>query len=256
MNHLICRLSCAFSASLLLGLGHGAQAQQPSGVAISRSQSAVPTDFSGVWESVGVDFVLIPEASGQLTPEAQRWADLAEGKTDTDRDDPARFCLAKGMPWTMLIRARTYPVEIVQYPDRLFMTFELYDMFRNIRVGGPAMPEGYPSSPNGWSTARWEGKALVIETTGLPEVSPLGRFQRSEATRITERWTLRDDPKLGQVIDVDMTIEDPAIYAVPAKARQVLKRSAPGTVPGGYNCTLSQWNDYVVTRNKELEIGE
>ena len=218
------------------------------------SEAPAHTDFSGVWEAAGIQFVVLPEVSGQLTEDAQRMADLAADQLVPQEDDPARFCVTKGMPWTMLIRARNYPVEIVQYPDRLFMIFELWDQFRNIVVDGPPVPANYPPSPNGWSTARWEGTTLVIETRGLSELHPLGRFRRSEETVITERWSLREDATFGQVIDVEMSVDDPVAYSTPAIVRQVLKRSPEGVVPGGYNCAIAQWNDYVDARNTEMGI--
>jgi hypothetical protein len=49
-----------------------------------------------------------------------------------------------------------------------------------------------------------------------------------------------------------MEIDDPQAYAAPALARQVLKRSPEGTVPGGYNCPIALWNDYVDARNQEM----
>lgn len=214
------------------------------------------TDFSGVWESARIDLVLLPEVSGQLTPEAQQLAEIAAQHGRPQEDDPARFCVVKGMPWSMLIRARNYPVEVIQYPDRIFMVFELYDQFRNIRIDGPPVPDNYPPSPNGWSTARWDGEALVIETTGLSELSPLGRFRRSEETRITERWVRRADAEFGEVIEIIMQIDDPQAYSTPALARQVLKRSPAGVVPGGYNCAITLWNDYVATRNVEMGLTQ
>lgn len=134
--------------------------------------------------------------------------------------------------------------------------FRVYDQFRNIRIDGPPKPDGDPHSSNGWSTARWEKNALVIETTGLSWLNPLGNFRRSEETRITERWILRDDPEFGQVIDVNMLVDDPASYSTPAHVRQVLKRSTPGGVPEGDNCALSLWNDYVETRKQEMGLSD
>lgn len=230
--------------------------QAQDGVATASEQRASHTDFSGVWESARIDLVLLPEVSGQLTPEAQQLADLAAQHARPQEDDPARFCVVKGMPWTMLIRARNYPVEVIQYPDRVFMVFELYDQFRNIRIDGPPVPDNYPPSPNGWSTAHWDGETLVIETTGMSELAPLGRFRRSEETRITERWVRRADVEFGEVIEITMQIDDPQAYSTPALARQVLKRSPAGVVPGGYNCPIAQWNDYVAARNEEMSGGQ
>lgn len=240
----------ALSAPLAAGTDAGGEAVAEAPPAAARA------DYSGVWETARLELVVLPEVAGSMTPEAQARADLFRKRFDPAADDTAKVCMIKGMPWTMLSRARNYPVEIVQYPDRIFMTFELYDQFRQIRIGGPQMPEGYGPSPNGWSVAHWDGDDLVIETAGLTALNPLGVIQRGWDARITEHWHLRDDAEFGKVIQVDMTIEDPDVFASPAHARQVLKRSPEGVVPGGYNCSTALWDDRMEERKAELGIIE
>jgi hypothetical protein len=219
------------------------------------AKAAVP-DFSGVWEMAKLELVLLPEVAGAatLTPEAKAARDQFEQKFDKAIDDPAKVCLIKGMPWTMLTRARNYPVEIYQNADRLFMTFELYDQFRSIRINGEGMPAGYPPSPSGWSVAHWEGQTLVIETTGLTELNMTGTMQRSEDAKVTERWNFRDNAEFGRVIDVEMSVEDPAVFTAPAKARQILKKSPEGVRPGGYNCSSALWDEHIERRKAELGL--
>ena len=218
--------------------------------------NAGPVDFSGVWETAKLELVVLPEVAGKMTPEAQARADLFRKLADPVRDDPAKVCLIKGMPWTMLGRARNYPTEIIQYPDRMFLVFELYDQFRQIHLDGTPKPDDFGPSPSGWSVGRWEGQELVVETTGLPVLNTFGVMQRTEEARITERWHLGQHPDYGQVLEVDITVEDPEIFVGPARAHQVFKRSAPGIVPGGYNCSLSLWDDHITARKAELKIKD
>lgn len=217
---------------------------------------AGPVDFSGVWETAKLELVVLPEVAGEMTPEARKRADLFRAKADPVIDDPAKVCLIKGMPWTMLGRARNYPAEIVQYPDRIFMVFELYDQFRQIRLDGAAKPDDFGPSPSGWSVGRWEGQTLVVETTGLPVLNLFGVMQRTEEARITERWHLGNHPEYGQVLEVDILVEDPEIFVTPARARQVFKRSRPGIVPGGYNCSSSLWDDHIERRQATLHLDQ
>lgn len=248
----ILAIPCAFAL-------HGVAVAEPVGKPqppVPASVAAAVPDFSGIWEMAKLEFVVIPEVSGTLTSEAKAKADLFKSRFDPVIDDPAKVCLIKGMPWTMLTRARNYPVEIYQTPDRIFMTFELYDQFRTIRINGQAKPDAYPPSPSGWSVARWEGNVFVTETTGLPALNEIGPVHRSEEAKITERWSFRDDPQFGRVIDVDMTIEDPSVYATPAIAKQVYRKSDPGVVPGGYNCSSALWDDHIERRKAELKIPE
>jgi hypothetical protein len=221
----------------------------------SAPASAANPDFSGVWEGAKRELVILPQMSGTLTPKAKAAADLYRAKFDAVIDDPAKVCLARGMPWTMLSRARNYPVEIYQTTDRIFATFELYDQTRVLRINGPTKSQDYPASPNGWSVAHWDGQALVIETTGLGPLNLVGPVQRGENAKISERWTLRDDPEFGRVLDVEMTVDDPDIYVTPARAHQLFKRSPKGVFPGGYNCSAALWDDHIEHRKAELGIA-
>lgn len=218
--------------------------------------NAGPVDFSGVWETAKLELVVLPEVAGQMTPQANARALQFQKNADPVLDDPAKVCMIKGMPWTMLGRARNYPTEIIQYPDRIFMVFELYDQFRQVRLDGVQKPDDFGPSPSGWSTGRWEGQALVIETTGMGTLNLFGMMQRTEEAKVTEHWQLEQHPDFGQVLVVDMTVEDPEVYATPAKARQIFKRSRPGVVPGGYNCSNSLWDDHIERRKAKLGITE
>jgi hypothetical protein len=78
---------------------------------------------------------------------------------------------------------------------------------------------------------------------------------RSEKADIVERWTLRRDPVLGEVIDIDLTVTDPEIYLQPAKGRQVWKRAPEGTTAGGYNCTQAIWDEHITKRQELISQG-
>lgn len=232
----------ALLATALALTGCGVVPSVPAvGAAASAAPVAARTDFNGVWEIVGLEQVVRPDfGKPPYTPAAQKWVDDYARLMDPKVDDPAQFCDIKGMPWTFLSRARTYPVEIYQTPDRAVMFFEIFDQSRNIRIG-EVTPKNLPTSLNGYSVARWDGASLVITTTSLSERAFPNRELRSEQMTIVERWTRKVDPKNGDVIEIDMDIEDPVIYAKPVKARQILKRAPAGTVVGSYNCTEKLW---------------
>lgn len=207
-----------------------------------------PADFSGVWETADPALVIRPEAgSPPYTPRAQKWIDEFKRLLDPVKDDTAQFCGLQGMPWTMTGRARTYPVEIYQATDRVVMFFEVFDSYRNIRING-AVPANAPSSINGYSVARWDGSSLVITTASLSE-RPYPNLQlRSARAKVTERWTRGTDPVHGDILRVDLEVDDPDIYSRPVIGRKVFKRSAPGTVVGGYDCPERLWQQHVEKR--------
>lgn len=221
------------------------------------ADTSAPTDFSGHWVVVDMTRVVLPEQDaeqyGKFTELAQERIQHYNAHYDPIEDDPANVCLWKGMPWTMLIRARDYPMEVYQSDDRIVLNYELYDMSRNLLIDGSAMPRQRPPSGNGYSTATWEGKTLVVETRGLTATHPISPYHRSEDAVITERWNLVKDDEAGDVITIDITVDDPEIYSTPAKAHQELKRAGPGTVVGGYNCTEALWANYIETRREALE---
>lgn len=251
-------MGAAVALALLASAPLAAQSAVPAAASPLRANlpNAGPIDFSGVWETAKLELVVLPEVAGQMTPEAKARAEQFRQKADPVIDDPAKVCLIKGMPWTMLGRARNYPTEIIQYPDRIFMVFELYDQFRQVRLDGAQKPADFGPAPSGWSVGRWEGQTLVIETTGLPTLNLFGIMQRTEEAKITERWQLEQNAEFGQVLAVDITVEDPEVFAVPARAHQIFKRSKPGVVPGGYNCSLSLWDDHLERRKAAHGITE
>ena len=219
--------------------------------------AAVHPDFSGVWKLADPARVVMPETNGTLTPEAK--ANLEHFRKyykGEDADPAVKVCLAKGMPWTSLIRARDYPVDIYQTKDRVIMTFELYDMYRTIFIDGPPKPDYYPDGPNGYSVGHWEGDTLVIETTGIMPLNPIGPNLRGSDTKIVERWTMKKDPEFGDLIVIDLDQYDPETYVGPAHGHNELARSPAGTVVGGYGCSASLWDAFVEKKEAEISAGQ
>ncbi|OYU45405.1 MAG: hypothetical protein CFE44_07655 [Burkholderiales bacterium PBB4] len=199
--------------------------------------------------------VELPEFHGEFTEEAK--ANMAHFKANyhgDDADPAVKTCLSKGMPWSALIRARDYPVEVYQTDDRIIMMFELYDQFRNIRIDGAPMPENYPESPNGYSVAHWEGDTLVIETTGMPALNPIGPNLRGNGAKVPARWSFKQAPQFGQLFVIDLVQDDPEVYAKPASGHNEMKRAAADVVVGGYNCSAGLWDDFVA--RKEAMIAK
>ena len=194
----------------------------------------------------GLDYTILPdENSPKFTALAQKRLEFYAQHFDLVKDSPANLCFVKGMPWTMLFRARTYPMEIYQTPDRIFVNFEPYDGKRVIHFDRTQFPENVPPSADGYSIGHWEGKTLVIETRNLTARNPVSPTQRSDKARIIERWRLLPHREFGQILDVDVVVEDPEIFVVPAHGHSAFKRAPAGVEVGGYNCSESLWDDFV-----------
>lgn len=231
---------CMLSLVLLPGLAGAAAAAHP--------------DFSGMWISAGSEYVKMVEANNpKFTPQALANLAYYEKHFNPATEEPVIVCLLKGMPWTMLLRPRDYPVEIYQTRDRLIMFFELYDTHRNIFLDRKRIADEAPPSGNGYSIGRWEGKTLVVETGRLTALNPIGPYQRSEQAHVTERWNLRQDATLGETLHVDVRVDDPLVFTEPGRGEMLFKRARPGTQVGGYNCSEALWTDYVEARKAQIE---
>ena len=119
-------------------------------------------------------------------------------------------CLPMGIPRGTLM---TMVFKIVQTPDLTLVMHEQDSMTRQIYTDGRPLPAAPTPSWLGYSVGRWEGDALVVETIGFNDRTPLdGRAHpRSEAMKIVERYRRVD---VGH-LDVEMTFDDPKTYTKP-----------------------------------------
>lgn len=138
-------------------------------------------------------------------------ADVRRARTETDtRDDPHTKCLPSNVP-----RNYTLPhyQKFFQVPGVLVMLNEFNATFRQIFLDGRSLPPDPQPSWSGYSTARWEGDALVVDTTGLRDDLWLDMLGTpvTGAARLTERITR---PTFGRLM-VDLTVDDPKAYTRP-----------------------------------------
>jgi hypothetical protein len=113
-----------------------------------------------------------------------------------------------------------YAFKLVQAPQEIVMLTGTGDPPRQIYIDGRKSPKDPDPSWMGYSTARWEGDVLVVETTGFNEKAYLdgSGHPRSESMLITERFHRRD---LGHM-DLEMTFEDPKYYTRPFSLKTTL----------------------------------
>jgi len=117
-------------------------------------------------------------------------------------------CEVPGMPFAMM---SPYPIELVDRGDRIVIRGEAYDLER---VAWLEPPETAPEpSPLGYSLARIDGDALIVETTRIDYHSygDLGPAQ-SDRSSVVERFMLSAD---GLELGYEVTVTDPVILAEP-----------------------------------------
>lgn len=233
-----------------------AAAPRPVGPGVAIAGQRAPVNFNGIWEMLDAKHVTRP--GGPKAPFTDKYAKemayFSKHFDVTNVDDRIKLCDDRGMPWVMTSRARTYPHEIYQNEDRIFVLFEGMDSERNIHIGPKAFPSDDGASVQGYSIGRWEGKALIIETQKLMPRPMPDPFPRSAKGKVTERWTMETLPEVGDVISVDGVYEDPEIYTEPQKLTQKWMRAKPGVRILSYNCPQSLWDNHIGHRKQVLGL--
>jgi hypothetical protein len=142
----------------------------------------------------------------------QPWAaDLvAKRRADFGKDDPTTHCLPGGIA---KLHTASLLQKIVQAPGLLVFLSERNASYRQIFLDGRPLPKDPNPAWNGYSSGRWEGDTLVIETNGVLDRNWLDRAGSpiSESAKITERIRR---PNYG-TLEVDMTVNDPVSYTKP-----------------------------------------
>jgi hypothetical protein len=165
-------------------------------------------DMSGLWY-----------ASPDLEPETipfQPWA--AEfARTHTAGSDPRVRCLPSGVA-----RANQNELsKIVQTPTLIILLYEGSPPgVRQIFMDGRKHPAEGTFEPTwmGHSIAHWEGKTLVVDTTGFNDRGWVDyrMTPQTEKLHVIERYTR---PDLGH-LELEITVEDPGAYTRPWKIRR------------------------------------
>jgi hypothetical protein len=198
-------------------LAQAACASQPVDAPAARDND--PVSLSGTWwpkQPEGADFKPDPE----LTPAARTvWDDIrgamAQGRVLLDS---TAACVPPGTPRLM---TRVYPIQWVRYEKGYVLIHEFGNEVRWIYMDGRKAPQGDDLIPsfNGYSVGRWEGRDLIVETTGLKPQSEGGwpvwiqmGVRVTPELRLLERYSLSDD---GRALQVEITMDDPGTFARP-----------------------------------------
>jgi hypothetical protein len=142
----------------------------------------------------------------------QPWAaELVKKRTaELGRNDPVAWCKPAGA-----VRLWTYPPprKIVQLPGLVVVLSERDVGFRQIFTDGRPLPKDPDPSWNGYSSGKWEGDTLVVQTIGFRDGIWLDRngSPMTEAAKMTERFRRVNYGRL----EIEVTIDDPKAYTKP-----------------------------------------
>jgi hypothetical protein len=197
-------------------------------------------DFSGIWHTArlipctpnGNKFIDCGTEIGGSPLALDLGTDMAGGlpyqpwaaelkkkrKADNGIDDPHVRCLPDNppRPWVM-----PHLVKAVHSPKLLVLLYEVNAMYRQIFVDGrPPLVDPNPSW-NGYSTGKWDGDTLVVQTNGFRDDLwiDMGGSPMSEAAVMTERMRR---PNYGS-LELEITINDPKTYTRPWTVKMAQK---------------------------------
>lgn len=181
-------------------------------------------DLTGLWQpaSGGADpqFVdIAKEVKGGLP--FQKWAaDLVKARrAANNKDDPDGHCQPLG---TVKMHLHPYPRKILQFPGLIVILYERDTVYRQIFTDGRPLPVDPQPSFYGYSTAKWEGDTLVVQSNGFKDGLwlDISGTPLTEAAKVTERYRR---PSFGK-LEIDVTVDDSKAYTKPwtIRVNQVL----------------------------------
>ena len=102
-----------------------------------------------------------------------------------------------------------FPLEIYQGTEFVIIKLEYFDMMRVVFMDGRKPEADTPDSKVGFSTGRWEGDTLVVETTHLePATITNNGLSHSNKVSVIERFRLGED---GNTLLSTQEFEDPEV---------------------------------------------
>ena len=126
------------------------------------------------------------------------------------KDNPDAHCLPLGL---MQLHTHGQPRKMIQTQGVIVVLYEANGGVRQIFTDGRPLPKNPEPWWFGYSTGKWDGDTLVVETVGLRDLgwldvegSPL-----TESGRILERFRRVDYGHL----EIEVTIDDPKAYTKP-----------------------------------------
>ena len=142
----------------------------------------------------------------------QPWA-AQQVKTQIEqhsRDDPHARC----MPDTFVrLYGLPHIQKLIQTPGLLVMLYELNANYRQIFIDGRPLPDDPQPSWQGYSSGKWDGDTLVVNSIGFRD----GQWLDMAGTPLTDLARVRERirrPDFGH-LEVEITIDDSKAYTKP-----------------------------------------
>jgi hypothetical protein len=208
-------------------------------------------DFSGIWEpeknrpcppegcadmQVPLEFLNIGSSVKDGLPYQPWAAEIRKTRTEQNgKDDPVSRCLPGG-----IVKLHTTPQlrKIIQIPGLLVTLNEMDATYRQIFLDGRPLPQVDIASFKGYSSGKWEGDTLVVESAGFSDGIWLDRngSPLTDAAKITERFRRVNYGRM----EIEITVDDPKAY------------TRPWTIKLNHNLVLNtELIDYICSENEK-----
>jgi hypothetical protein len=174
-------------------------------------------DLSGIWVAAArgkyVDDIAADLRPGEVPLQPWALAVYEQRKNGANyKDDPPANCLPPGVP---RMGATPLAWQVIQTPGLIAILYEAMGTFRHVFLDGRELAPMDTIDPTwlGYSTGRWDGGALVVDTRGFNGKAWLDAQGRpsTDALHVIERFHRRD---FGHM-DIQITIDDPKAYTRP-----------------------------------------
>ncbi len=205
-------------------------------VPTTRAQTApeaVP-DLVGTWDgsprSRPINGPAMPWVPGQNFPVLNERG-LAYQAAFDEALAPKYDCVPSSSP---ALQYDPYPMEVVQWPDRVMFRYEKDDQLRTVWLDGRE-PTSLDYSVQGFSVGHYEDDSLHVETThfvfDITGFDDYNGIPSSQLKKVTERyWREGEELKLTLTVEDEMFLREPVSYTtrwLPA---------APGAKLRAYGC--------------------
>ena len=130
---------------------------------------------------------------------------LAAAATWNPKDDMSLTNACKP-PSIVYAMQGSFPLEIYQGTEFILIKLEYFDMMRIVFMDGRKADAQTPASKVGFSTGRWDGDTLVVETTHLsPSTITNNGLAHSDKVKVIERFRVSPD---GSTLMATQEFED------------------------------------------------
>ena len=165
-----------------------------------------------------------PDDAPKLTAEyLAKWEVMRKSRMSGSSEyDPIARCLSAGMPSMMRM---DYGMEVQQTKDKITVYGELNDMYRRIYLDARKPSQKVLDDPTyaGYSTARWEGDTLVVDTVGVRDDTLLDSFSPH-----SDQMTVRERIRFASpgILEDRVTVTDPKALVQPYERTYTYRKAS------------------------------